>query len=45
MPLSVKQNEALNPPAIGILSPETKVPKPSYIAHAIEQFSFGHDDA
>ena len=45
MLLSVKENEALNPAAIGIFSPETKVPKPSYIAHAVEQFSFGHDDA
>jgi hypothetical protein len=38
----VKKDVSGNPIAICLLSPQTEVAKPSYIAHLIEQSSFSH---
>jgi hypothetical protein len=43
MPLSVKEDESLNPTAIGLFGSQTEMPEASRITNLIEQSPVRHD--
>ena len=45
MAFAVKENESLDPVAIGLFGADTEVPEASDIGDLIEQLSLGHIDA